>query len=191
MRMLLTAPIVVATFALSSMVYGQATIEHAATRPSLNVPTPAASVNVQSGPALAPAEANSLPPRADVARAETNVITDNRPDAWRYKWDNNHWWYWAPDNRWMSYSDPAGWTYYEPSGSYTAGYGGVGVTVAPAPATTYTYPTYAYPSYGYYGYPYNYYGGGYYGGNYGRSGVYINGGGVGVGIGFGGRGRWR
>ena len=60
------------------------------------------------------------------------MITDNRPDAWRYRWENNRWWYWAPDNRWMSYSEPGGWTYYvAPSGGYTTGYGGV--EVAPTP----------------------------------------------------------
>ncbi len=66
----------------------------------------------------------------------------------------------------MSYSDPGGWTYVAPSGSYTTGYGGV--PVAPeaghvVPPTTYYY----YPNSGYYyGYP-----GGYY--YYGRPGVYI------------------
>ena len=104
-------------------------------------------------------------------------IADNRPDAWRYRWENNCWWYWAPDNRWMWYSDPGGWTYVAPNGGYSAGYGGVAVTpavpavpVAPnadvivPPTTTYYY----YPSSGYYyrGYPRYYYGrpGYYYGG---------------------------
>jgi hypothetical protein len=75
----------------------------------------------------------------------------------------------------MWYTDPGGWTYYQPSGSYATGYGGVAV----APDTTYVAPTTTYyPNTYYYGYPYY----------YGRPGVYIGVGGWGY---RGGRGGWR
>ena len=61
---------------------------------------------------------------------------DSRPEPWRYRMDNNRWWYWAPDNRWMAY-DNNQWTYFQPGESvtysppattptpdYTAAYGG-------------------------------------------------------------------
>jgi len=182
MKMLFTLPAIMAVAAISDFAQGQVVGDRASVPPAINVQTPAATVDLQPRQAPAAIDATRLPPRADVVRADATLFTDNRPDQWRYKWENNRWWYWTPENRWMSYSEPSGWTYYEPSGSYTAGYGGVGVTATPAPAGTY------YPTYGYYGYPYNNYGGGY----YGRPGVYINGGWGGVGIGYGGgRGRWR
>ena len=82
----------------------------------------------------------------------------------------------------MWYADPGGWTYYEPSGSYTTGYGGVPVSPSPtsvAPSTSYYY----YPNSGYYyGYPGYYY--------YGGPGVYIGGRGWGVGVGRGWGRRW-
>ena len=36
---------------------------------------------------------------------------DNRPDQWRYRSDNGHWWYWTPDNRWMWYNGTQ-WNYF-------------------------------------------------------------------------------
>jgi len=76
------------------------------------------------------------------------------PD-WRYRWHNNHWWYWMPSNTWVIWYN-GGWipydanTYYSyyPSYGYDSGY--------------YAGDYYnSYPSYGYYGgYGYPYYGGG-------------------------------
>jgi hypothetical protein len=112
---------------------------------------------------------NSSPGTAVIKQPTANTVWDNRPDPWRYKWENGRWWYYAPDNRWMWYSAPGGWTYYALPRSYTTGYGGVPV----APSTTYVVPPssyYYYPSSGYYyGYPgYYYYGspGLYYGGRW-------------------------
>lgn len=33
-------------------------------------------------------------------------------DAWRYRWDNNHWWFWGPGNQWMLYGDNGQWQEY-------------------------------------------------------------------------------
>ena len=80
-------------------------------------------------------------------------FNDNRPEQWRYRQDNGHWWYWTPENRWMWYNGTQ-WTYYDQPST------GVTTTVQPAPYTT-NYGSYDYaPSYGYgYGYGYPYYGG--------------------------------
>jgi hypothetical protein len=98
---------------------------------------------------------------------QANTAGDPRPDQWRYRWNNNQWWYWTPENRWMVYGSN-GWAYPEVTGGYTTGYGGVtvetpaaGVSVA-VPSSGYYYApgtTYYYPSYGYY-YPGRYYYGG-------------------------------
>jgi hypothetical protein len=141
--------------------------------PGVEIRTPNVGVDVQNQRGAA---ANADPP--PVGAMERRVITDNRPDAWRYKWENNRWWYYGPDNRWLWYSTPGGWTYYSPSGSYTTGYGGVEIT--PAPAAVAPTPIYPVPSTTYYyGYPGYYY--------YGRPGVYIGGPAWGVRV---GRGRW-
>jgi hypothetical protein len=138
----------------------------------------------ESGAAVIP-PVPAASPTVVVPRTDT-VVTD-RPDGWRYKFENNHWWYWTADKRWMWYSEPGGWTYYTPSGPYTTGYGGVAVT--PAYSTpVYAEPVYAAPAPTYYSAGYGYYPG-YYGGySYGGPGVYVGVRGVGVGIGFG-RGR--
>jgi hypothetical protein len=122
-----------------------------------------------------------------------NTFTDNRPDQWRYKWDNGRWWYWSPDNRWMWY-DGAQWTYYDPNAANTTYY-----QSTPGYTTYYGGYDYSPQYYGYgYGYPYRGYYGGYgpyYGGRYGGygygNGVWIGTDGVGVGVGGGwGRGGW-
>jgi hypothetical protein len=120
-----------------------------------------ARVNAAPPPAASPAA------QAD-AKVSVNVTGDNRPDQWRYRWDNGRWWYWTPQNRWMWYSDNGGWVDYAGplySGEalpYTAAYG-----------------SYAVPSGGYYYYPgypgYYWYGGRY----YYRPGVYVGVGGYG------------
>jgi len=149
-------------------------------RPGVEVGRPNVGVDVQSQRELGPrtfAPPATIPQSAN--RTDPPLVSDNRSDPWRYKWESNRWWYYGPDNRWMLYSTPGGWTYYEPSGSYTAAYGGVPV----APTTTGTVPSTTY----YYGYPYYYYGG---------PGAYVGGPRWGVRVGgWGGyygyrRGRW-
>jgi hypothetical protein len=82
------------------------------------------------------------------ARSESGPITltastavDATPIAFRnsrYRWHNNHWWYWMPSNSWMIWYNGA-WIGYDPNTYYTyyPGY--------------YSYPSYGY--YGGYGYP--------------------------------------
>ncbi len=104
-------------------------------------------------------------------RVSVNVTGDNRPDQWRYRWDNGRWWYWTPQNRWMWYSDNGGWVDYAGplySGEavpYTAAYGSYEV-----PSGAYYYP--GYPGYYWYGGRYYY-----------SPGVSIGVGGIGIGIG--------
>jgi hypothetical protein len=140
--------------------------------------------NVQSSGAMQQGELNTrvqsqIPPpvNAGVNAAGTmqgnvavteHVITDNRADPWRYKFENNRWWYWTPENRWMIFSDQLGWTYPQVSGGYTTAY--APATAAPTveyavPSTTYYYNSY--PGYGYYnyGYPRRFY--------FGRPGYYV------------------
>ncbi len=148
----------------------------------------AAQSNLQAQPSLQTAPGDQVS-----VGVTASAFNDNRPEQWRYRQDNGHWWYWTPDNRWMWYNGTQ-WTYYDqPSAGATT-------TYQSAPYTT-NYGSYDYaPSYGYgYGYGYPYYGGyyrgypGYYGGYYGgygyRNGVSIGVGGVGIGIGGGGRRR--
>ncbi len=92
-----------------------------------------------------------------------SVMGDNRPDPWRYRFENGRWWYWTPQNRWMIYNNGQ-WADYVPAPSYAVGYGSYEV----APGTTSYYPSYEYvapgsvyyyPSYGYtVGYPAYWYG---------------------------------
>ena len=56
-------------------------------------------------------------------RVSVNVTGDNRPDQWRYRWDNGRWWYWTPQNRWMWYTDNGGWVDYDSAVPYSTGYG--------------------------------------------------------------------
>jgi hypothetical protein len=116
-------------------------------------------------------------------RVSFNVTGDNRPDQWRYRWDNGRWWYWTPANRWMWYSPDGGWVNFDTAVPYSAGYGSYEV-----PSTGYYY----YPSYGAYYYPgygYRYPGNWYRGGYYYRPGISIGVGGIGIGV--GGYGRYR
>ena len=60
------------------------------------------------------------------ARAETRIAD---ADRWRYKYHNNQWWYYTPQNRWMIYNnnrwgnyDPQ--TYVRPDARYSTGYRG-------------------------------------------------------------------
>ena len=135
-----------------------------------------ARVNAAPPPALNPGV------QAD-PRVSVNVTGDNRPDQWRYRWENGRWWYWTPQNRWMWYSDNGGWVNYDSAVPYSTGYGSYQV-----PSTGYYYPsygTYYYPGYGY-RYPGYWYGGGY----YYRPGTSIGVDGIGVGIGYGGYGHY-
>ena len=131
------------------------------------------------------AQVPPLPGTNPVLRADppvpVNVIGDNRPDQWRYRWENGRWWYWTPQNRWMWYSDNGGWVNYDSAVPYSTGYGSYDV-----PSTGYYYPSYGayyYPGYGY-RYPGYWYGGSY----YYRPGISVGVGGIGVGIGIGGYG---
>ena len=111
-----------------------------------------------------------------------NITGDNRPEQWRYRFENGRWWYWTPQNHWMWYGDN-GWVNYDSAIPYTTGYGSYEV-----PSGGYVYPnygTYYYPGYGYF-YP-RWYGGRY----YNRPGVYVGVGGIGVGVGFGRYGGYR
>ncbi len=132
---------------------------------------------------VAPPSAASAPapPVPTDPRISVNVTGGNRPDQWRYRWNNGRWWYWTPQNRWMWYSDSGGWVEYDSPVPYSTGYGSYDV-----PSTGYfyypSYGTYYYPGYGYgYGYPGYWYRGGY----YYRPGISIGVGGVGIGIGGG------
>jgi hypothetical protein len=99
------------------------------------------------------------------ANAGVNVQTDN---DWRYKWHNNQWWYYNPQNQWMVHHNNAwvgpsrGGVYLDSNGvplfgggaRYSTGYRG-----------------------SYYGNGYNngYYNNGYYGNGYYQNGYYGNG----------------
>ncbi len=139
----------------------------------------------EAGVNVAPQPSASPGVQAD-PRVSVNVTGDNRPDQWRYRWDNGRWWYWTPQNRWMWYTDNGGWVDYDSAVPYSTGYGAYEV-----PSTGYYYPnygTYYYPGYGY-GYPGNY---GYGGRYYYRPGISVGVGAVGIGIGgYGYRGHRR
>jgi hypothetical protein len=64
----------------------------------------------------------SVPARPGSAGVSVNVVGGNRPDQWRYRWENGRWWYWTPQNRWMWYNDGQ-WIDYDPSPGYTTYYG--------------------------------------------------------------------
>lgn len=119
------------------------------------------------------------------------VAANPSGDQWRFRWHNNNWWYWTPENRWV-YRNGNEWTNYEPA-------------VTAVPDIRYSsQPAFGYyqssPN-GYYPAPYRYstgyggyyapaYQGGYYGPvyqggySYGPGGYYGRPG-VSVGVGFG------
>jgi hypothetical protein len=126
------------------------------------------------------------------AGANAGVAANQSGDQWRYRWHNNNWWYWTPENRWV-YRNGNEWTNYEPA-----------VTAVPD-ASYSSQPAYGYyqssPN-GYYSAPYRYstgyggyygpvyQGGGYYGpvyqgGYYYGPGGYYGRPGISVGVGFG------
>jgi hypothetical protein len=39
-----------------------------------------------------------------IAGPNGTLFTDNRPNQWRYRYDNGRWWYWTPNNSWMWYN---------------------------------------------------------------------------------------
>jgi hypothetical protein len=41
------------------------------------------------------------------------VVAPGDPNAWRYQQRNGQWWYYTPNNQWMTYNDGA-WTTYGP-----------------------------------------------------------------------------
>ena len=144
-----------------------------------------AGINTQGG-VNAGIGGNAAAVQAD-SRVAANIAGDNRPDQWRYRYQGGHWWYWTPQNHWM-WDNNGQWMDYQPSGSYTTGYGSYDVS----PSQGYYY---SYPSYGYGGYDYSYPGYWYGGGYYGRPGISVGVGPLGVGVGVGGgwrggRGRW-
>ena len=133
-----------------------------------------------------------------------NVATgnQNRNDQWRFKWHNNRWWYWTPDNSCVVYHDNK-WHPYTPGMFSATNYGSTGYYAQPySSGYSYSSPSYNYygnRGYGYgpsiglnfgspryysgfrgYGYPYGGYGGAY--GN--RGGVSIGRGGVSFGFRF-------
>jgi hypothetical protein len=122
-------------------------------------------------------------PNTDVSsNANAGVAANQRGDQWRYRWHNNNWWYWTPENRWV-YRNGNEWTNYEPA-------------IAPIPDARYS----SQPAYGYYQsspngyypgpYPYStgyrgYYGPVYRGGYYYGPGGYYGQPGISIGMGFG------
>jgi hypothetical protein len=63
------------------------------------------------------------------ARTNARAATPENPDRWRFRYYNNQWWYYTPQNRWMFYRDN-NWanydatTYVAPAPRYTTGYRG-------------------------------------------------------------------
>ncbi|HWC89646.1 MAG TPA: hypothetical protein VG433_08325 [Pirellulales bacterium] len=39
--------------------------------------------------------------------ASSNAALDARPDRWRYRWHQNHWWYYTPQQTWLWYENNA------------------------------------------------------------------------------------
>jgi hypothetical protein len=79
--------------------------------------------------------------------ATGTLFTDNRPDQWRYRFDNGRWWYWTPNNTWMWYNGQQWTSFPQPGNSGPAvpssanGIGGFplnGPTSTAAPAGTAT-----------------------------------------------------
>jgi hypothetical protein len=62
-------------------------------------------------PAYMQGQANNANPQGFVTANGVATIgapgvsfSDNRPDQWRYRFDNGRWWYWTPNNTWMWYN---------------------------------------------------------------------------------------
>jgi hypothetical protein len=104
-------------------------------------------------------------------------------NRWRFKWHNNVWWYWTPQNNWVVWIDNQ-WQPYSPGMFSSSNTGSYATESYSSPSYSYSSPSYSYssPSYGYsypsynYGYSYPSYGynRGYNRGYYGGSGVYLN-----------------
>jgi hypothetical protein len=129
------------------------------------IQTPAPSVNV------------GVPGNGNVGAAANP--SDNQ---WRYRWHNNNWWYWTPENRWI-YRNGNAWVNYEPAVAAVPA-----VVNANQPAVGYTPGPYGYTT-GYRGYYGPAYQGGYYGPAYqgryyyGSGGYYVQPG-YSLGLGF-------
>lgn len=86
----------------------------------------------------------------------TPVAAGPQGEQWRYRWHNNNWWYWTPENRWI-YRNGNDWTNYEPTVTFAPGPGAddgqpTNGTYVPAPSGDDSRP-YAYST----GYRGNYY----------------------------------
>jgi hypothetical protein len=115
---------------------------------------------------------------ADVAVGAANVaanVVANNNDDWRWKYHNNRWWYYTPQNQWAAYHNN-NWVYPDARGSYI--WQGQNIFGGPT-----------YYGSGYRGYANPYYGNGYYNGYYngGYGNYYGNGYGNGY-YGYGNRG---
>lgn len=112
-------------------------------------------------------------------RAQVAAVAVQNPDQWRYRYHNNQWWYYTPQNHWMTYNNGAWNRYYAPGTGVSAGVNlgntGIGAGVNLSTRNYYNNP-YNYNR-GYYGNYGNYYRGGYgnYNGGYYNRGYYGNG----------------
>lgn len=99
----------------------------------LRIDIPQAGVNVDVPTAtprasgIEPANSNrdlreeSRGPIGSAIRGATGAALGmNDPNRWRYKYHNNVWWYYTPENRWMTYRNNT-WSYYGPSAQASAG----------------------------------------------------------------------